>query len=161
MTRVLALAALLAPLHIAAAAEVTQSVTTTASPKAVWSVIGAFDGIHTWLPGAASSPADKGNKIGSVRLITLSAPGNPTVQEQLTARKGTSYSYKILKVDPKVLPVTNYASTISVTKSGAGSTVTWHATFTPPAGTDEAADEKALTGLYESGLGNIKTMAEK
>ncbi len=161
MTRLLAFAALLSPLHVAAAAEVTQSVTTTASPKAVWSVVGAFDGIHTWLPGAASSPADKGNKIGSVRLITLSAPGNPTVREQLTARKGTSYSYKILQVDPKVLPVTDYVSTISVTKSGTGSTVTWHATFTPPAGTDVAADEKALTGLYQSGLGNIKTLAEK
>lgn len=148
-------------LGTASAAEVTQTVTTTASPAKVWSMIGGFDTIGTWLPGAASSPADHGNTVGSVRVITLKAPGDPTVTEKLTARKGTHYSYAILKVDPKVLPVTSYTATISVTKVGAGSEVTWHGSFKPAGGTDDAGAEKAVSGLYRSGLDNIKAMAEK
>ena len=154
-------AAALTCLSTAQAAEVTQSITTTASPKAVWALVGPFDGIAGWLPGAASSPADHGNTVGSVRVITLKAPGNPTVREKLTARKGHSYSYAILEVDPKVLPVTHYTCTITVAKSGTGSTVTWHADFQPAGGADEAAADKAVSGLYQSGLANIKTMVEK
>ena len=44
-------------------------------------VVGPFDGISAWLQGAASSPADHGDTVGSVRVITLKAPGNPTVKE--------------------------------------------------------------------------------
>ncbi len=154
-------AATLACLAIAQAAEVTQTVTTTASPAAVWKVAGDFDGIATWLPGAASSPATTGNTPGSIRVITLKAPGNPTVREKLLARSGTSYSYAILAVDPKVLPVTGYTSTITVAPSGAGSSITWHADFQPAGGADDAAAEKAVTGLYLAGLSSIKALAEK
>jgi uncharacterized protein YndB with AHSA1/START domain len=143
------------------AAEVTQSVTTTASPAAVWKVAGDFDGIATWLPGAASSPATTGNTPGSIRVITLKAPGNPTVREKLLARSGTTYSYAILAVDPKVLPVTDYTSTITVAPSGTGSTITWHSNFQPAGGADDATAEKAVAGLYQAGLGSIKAMAEK
>jgi opacity protein-like surface antigen len=162
MIRLLGAAAALACcLSAAQAAEVTQSITTTAKPKAVWAVIGQFDGIAGWLPGAVSSPADKGNTVGSIRLITLGAPGNPTVKEKLTAYKKHSYSYDILAVDPKVLPVTDYSSSITVKKSGSGSTVTWTSHFTPATGVDEATADKAVTGLYQAGLGNIKKLAEK
>jgi uncharacterized protein YndB with AHSA1/START domain len=145
----------------ACAAEVTQTVTTTASPAKVWGMIGKFDSIATWLPNVASSPADKGDAVGSVRVITLKAPGDPTVTEKLTAHHGHSYSYAITQVDPKVLPVTGYKSTISVAKAGAGSVVTWHGSFKPAGGADDAGAEKAVTGLYRSGLDNIKTMAEQ
>jgi hypothetical protein len=163
MTRSLMLAAcaLVALSTAATAAEVTETVDTTASPKAVWTLIGKFDGIVNWLPGVVSSPADKGSKVGSVRTITLKAPGGPTVVETLTAHKGHSYSYKIDKVDPKVLPVTGYTSTISITKTPTGSTVTWHGEFTPAGGADEAAADKAVSGLYRSGLDNIKALVEK
>ena len=158
-----AAAAALASLSTAEAAEATQSVTVKATPGAVWAVIGQFDGIATWLPGAASSPADHGNTVGSVRVITLKAPGNPTVTEKLTAYHAASYSYSyaIQAVDPKVLPVTGYTSTISVKKAGEGSTVTWHGTFKPAGGSDKAAAEKAVGGLYQAGLANVKTLSEK
>jgi hypothetical protein len=157
---ILAACAALALTHAAYAVEVNETVDTSASPKAVWTLVGKFDGIVNWLPGVVSSPADKGSKVGSVRVITLKAPGDPTVTETLTARKGHSYSYKIDKVDPKVLPVTDYTSTISVTKTATGSTVTWHGNFTP-AGMDDAGASKAVSGLYRSGLDNIKTLVEK
>ncbi len=155
-------ASLAVALQAASAAEVTQTVTTTASPKKVWHLIGKFEAIKDWLPGAVSSPATTDSKVGSVRVITLSAPGNPTVTEKLTAHKGHSYSYVITKVDPKVLPVTDYSSTITVAKAdGGGATVTWTGNFQPAGGADDATAEKAVTGLYRGGLDNIKTLAEK
>lgn len=154
-------AALLLAAPFAHAAEVTETVTTTASPTKVWALVGKFEAIADWLPGVASSPADHDSTVGSVRVITLKAPGDPTVTERLTARKGHSYSYAITKVDPKVLPVSGYTSTISVTKSGTGATVTWHGSFSPAGGADEAAADKAVSGLYRSGLDNIKALAEK
>ncbi len=145
----------------AAAVEVTETVTTAAAPAKVWGMIGKFDAIATWLPGAESSPADKGSDVGSVRVITLKAPGSPTVTERLTASTGQSYSYSILKVDPKVLPVTDYTSTIGVAPAGSGSVVTWHGSFQPAGGADDAAAAKAMTGVYRAGLDNIKAMADR
>ena len=157
-----AVAALLAfPIQATRAAEATETVLTTASPAKVWGLIGKFDAIGTWLPGAASSPADKGDTVGSVRVITLKAPGNPTVTERLTAYGKNSYSYEILKVDPKVLPVTDYTSTISVLPATTGSAVTWTGNFQPAGGADDAAAKKAMSGVYQAGLNNIKTMVEK
>jgi hypothetical protein len=149
--------------HAALAIEVTQTVSTSASPDKVWSLIGDFSGIAKWLPPAASSPADKGNGLGSVRVITLKAPGNPTVTETLVTYDGAghSYSYTIDKVDPAVLPVTSYRSTISVKAGKAGSEVTWMGEFKAAAGTDDATAAKAITGVYRAGLDNIKAVAEK
>ena len=163
MIRTLGAAALLSVAipHPSRAAEVTQTVTTTAPPAKVWGMIGKFEDIANWLPGAASSPADHASTVGSVRVITLKAPGNPTVTEKLTAMHKRSYSYAIEKVDPKVLPVTGYTSTISVAKSGTGSLVTWHSMFQPAGGTDDAGAEKAVTGLYRASLDNIKKLAEQ
>lgn len=79
-------------IRAAAAVEVIESVTTAAPPAKVWGLIGRFDTIAAWLPGAESSPADKGSDVGSVRVITLKAPGSPTVTERLTASAGQSYS---------------------------------------------------------------------
>ena len=150
-----------AALQVLHAAEVTQTITTTASPVKVWTLIGPFDGIAAWLPGAASSPADNGNNTGSVRVITLKAPGNPTVTEKLTGTLAHSYRYEIVKVDPKVLPVQDYTSTIWVTRGPTGTTIHWHGTFEPAGGASEAAATKAVAGLYQAGLANIKTMVEK
>jgi hypothetical protein len=164
-TSVLAAACLLATslAFSAAAVEVSQEVKTTAPPGKVWAMIKDFDGIANWLPPAASSPADNGNKIGSVRTITLKAPGDPTVVEKLTkyAAAKRSYSYDIVKVDPKVLPVVNYHSTITVSANGHGSKVVWSGNFDPPPGGDENASAKAVVGVYRAGLDNIKATTEK
>lgn len=163
--RLLTLAAATALLAMSAQAataiDINETVTTTASPQKVWALIGKFDAIHDWLPGAVSSPADKGDTVGSVRVITLKAPGDPTVTEQLMAHGADSYSYRIEKVDPKVLPVMGYASTISVAPASGGSVVTWHGSFQPAGGADDATARKAMTGVYRAGLDNIKTLSEK
>lgn len=150
-----------AAMQAAAAVEVSETVTTAAAPAKVWAMIGKFDAIATWLPGAESSPADKGSEVGSVRVITLKGPGSPTVTERLTANAGQSYSYSILKVDPKVLPVTDYTSTIGMAPAGSGSLVTWSGSFQPAGGADDATAAKAMSGVYRAGLDNIKALSER
>ena len=145
----------------AQAAEVTQSVTVNAPPAKVWRLVGPFAAISAWLPGAASSPADHGNAVGSTRIITLNAPGHPKVVERLTDYGRDSYTYAITSVDPHVLPVSGYTSTISVAPSAAGSTLTWHGSFAPAGGASAADAEKAVSGLYRAGLDNAKKMAER
>ena len=156
-----AVAATLLSAHAAWAIEVTQTVTTSVPPAKVIAIIGRFDAIAAWLPGVESSPADKGNEAGSVRVITLKAPGSPTVTERLTVSSPTGYEYTISKVDPKVLPVSEYSSTLNVAPDGTGSVVTWQGTFKAAEGADDAAAKTAITGLYRAGLDNIKALAEK
>jgi hypothetical protein len=78
-----------------------------------------------------------------------------------------SYSYYIDKVDTKVLPVTNYSSTLVVEPDGAKSKVEWRGAFfradplfDPPPGQDDAAATKAVTALYVSGLAALKKKIE-
>lgn len=147
----------------AMAAEVTESIEIKASPDKVWGVMGDFGGIVNWLPPVASSPATNGNMVGSIRTLTLKAPGDPTVVEKLQVYDAGArrYTYTIERVDPKVLPVVHYRSTIAVSGSGGDLTVQWHGEFDPAAGVDEATAVKAMTDAYRAGLGGIKAAAEK
>ncbi len=79
-----------------------------------------------------------------------------------------NYSYRIDKVDMKVLPVTNYSSTIIVLPAEGGkSTVEWRGAFyrgypnndPPPELNDEAA-LNAVSGVYRAGLDNLKKKVE-
>lgn len=140
-----------------------ETITTTASPDAVWAVIGEYDSISKWHPVVASSPADKGNSVGSVRALTLKADGNPGFSEKLLKYSAEKHSYKyaIVSVDPKVLPVTNYTSIIKVKATKTGSKIDWSGRFDAPEGVDGATSVGAITGVYKGGLANVKTLAEK
>jgi hypothetical protein len=95
--------------------QVHETVEIAAPPPAVWAHVGRFADIG-WHPGVFSTEAPGGEGIGAVRVITLGAAGGPTITEELHARDEAAmrYSYRILAVDPAVLPVTNYASEIAV-----------------------------------------------
>jgi hypothetical protein len=77
-----------------------------------------------------------------------------------------SLKYRIKSGD--ALPVTNYSSTIKVSAAGGKSTVEWRGAFyrgypnnnPPPELSDEAA-VAAVTGVYRSGLDQLKAVAEK
>ena len=135
----------------------------------VWAIIRDFDSFAKWFPGAASSAADKGNEVGSVRTIVLKAPGDPKIVEELLSYDDAkhTYHYAIKEVDVKVLPVNNYSSTIRVTGEGDKSTVEWKGAFyrgfvnndPPPELSDEAA-VKAVTGVYKAGLEALKAKIE-
>ena len=70
-------------------------------------------------------------------------------------------------VDPKVLPVNNYSSNLSVKGEGDKSTVEWKGAFyrgfmnndPPPELNDEAA-VKAVKGVYRAGLDALKKKVE-
>lgn len=145
--------------------KVVEKITIEASADAVWARIRNFDALKDWHPAVTESPADKGNAEGSVRSLKLKGGGalTETLESYNDAQKKYSYRAK----DGGALPVTNYTSTISVTAAGAGATVEWRGAFyrgfpnndPPPDQNDEAA-VKAVTGVYQSGLANLKKLAE-
>ena len=98
-------------------------------------------------------------------VLTLGKEGGPQVHETLRKydAEKMSYSYMITEVDPAVFPVTNYSSTLSVAPNAdGGSKITWKAGFyrgfpnnDPPENMNDEAAMKAVTGLYELGLGAL------
>ena len=110
-----------------------------------------------------------GNAADATRKLTLQGGG--TIDEVLYKfePEQKSYSYRIAEVDVKVLPVTNYSSTITVTPIDVThSKVEWRGAFyrgypnndPPPELSDEAAIV-AVTGVYRGGLDALKAKLEK
>ncbi|WP_420971468.1 SRPBCC family protein [Bradyrhizobium sp. B120] len=147
--------------------KVRESIEIDAPQAKVWAVIGNFQDM-SWLAGIAKTEGEKGNEIGATRRLTL-APGI-TIDEELYKYEPEmmSYSYRITAVDVKVLPVTNYSSTLSVSPAPGGKAkLEWAGAFyrgfpnndPPPELNDEAA-VKAVSELYRGGLAALKKKIE-
>ena len=147
--------------------KVRESIEIDAPQAKVWAVIGNFQDM-SWLAGVAKTEGEKGNEIGATRRLTL-APGI-TIDEELYKYEPEmmSYSYRITAVDVKVLPVTNYSSTLSVSLAPGGKAkLDWAGAFyrgfpnndPPPELNDEAA-VKAVSELYRGGLAALKKKIE-
>lgn len=147
--------------------KVRESIEINAPQDKVWAAISNFQDM-SWLPPVAKTAGEKGNEIGATRQLTLT--GGATVDEELYKYEPDmmSYSYRITKVDVKVLPVTNYSSTLSVSPAPDGkSKLEWAGAFyrgfpnndPPPELSDEAA-VKAVSGLYKTGLEALKKKIE-
>lgn len=156
--------------------KVIETVVINASPDKVWKVMGNFQDL-SWVPGVKSVTGTGGNSIDpknddnevAKRTITLDNGGQ--IFEGLYKYDATahSYSYRIDKVDTKVLPVNDYSSTIKVEPSadGKSSTVTWKGAFyrgfmnnDPPPDQDDAASVAAVQKLYQGSLANLKKKVE-
>lgn len=145
--------------------KVIEKVTIDASADKVWAVIKDFDALEKWHPAIARSPADKGNTVGSVRSLEIKGGG--TLSETLEGYDDAMKKYIYRGKDGGALPVSNYTSTIQVTPEGSKAVVEWRGAFyrgfpnndPPPELNDEAA-VKAITGVYTSGLANLKKIAE-
>jgi hypothetical protein len=146
--------------------KVVETIKIAAPASVVWAKIKDFDALKDWHPAVEASPADKGNSEGSERKLTLKGGGAlvETIERYDDAQMRYSYRAK----DGGALPVTNYTSTISVVAGdGNTSTVEWRGAFyrgypnndPPPEKNDEAA-VKAITGMYQSGLTNLKKVVE-
>ncbi len=155
-------------------AKMTASITIDATADKVWDVIKNYDDM-SWHPGIKSATADKGNKKGSVRVLTLANGG--TITEEMKAYKADkmSYKYKITEMSSvgtvhhagqdeeiPVLPVENYAATLSVKDKGSKSEVTWVATYyrayvnnNPPEELNEKTADKAVTAVLTDGLTSL------
>ncbi len=145
--------------------KVDMSVDVKAPPAEVWAVIGNFQDM-SWLPAVFATKGENGNTPDTAtRVLTLGKEGGPEVFETLRKYDAAkmSYSYVITQVDPAVFPVSNYSSTISVAANpDGGSKITWKAGFyrgfpnnNPPENMSDEAALKAVTGLYELGLGAL------
>ena len=86
-----------------------------AAPAAVWARVGRF-GDMAWHPAIHATENPGGDNVGAVRVLTLGKAGGPTVTEELVehSEEARRYAYRILAVDPAVLPVVNYVSEVSV-----------------------------------------------
>ncbi|MGY0193722.1 SRPBCC family protein [Leptothrix sp. BB-4] len=146
--------------------KVTEKIEIDAPPAKVWGLIRNFDALKDWHPAVASSPADKGNEVGSVRTLTLKGGGG--LIETLEHHDDAQMRYAYRAKDGGALPVTNYTSQIQVSDAGGGkSGVEWRGAFyrgypnndPPPDQNDEAA-VAAITGVYQAGLKQLKSLAE-
>ena len=172
----LALAATAALAHGPTRQKVHETVTINASPDKIWKVIGNFQDM-SWLPGVKSTTGTGGNKIDAqnddneVAHRTITLDGGGEIHEGLYKYDAAehSYSYRIDKVDTKVLPVNDYSSTISVdsTDGGKTSTVEWIGRFyrgymnnDPPPDMNDAASKAAVEKVYKAGLENVKKKVE-
>jgi len=146
--------------------KVTETVEINAPADKVWAVIGNFQDM-SWHPAVAKTEGEGGNATGAKRTLTLKSGG--TIKESVLnydADKKT-VKYEITEVDVKVLPVNNYSGILSVEGDGAKSTVTWRGAFyrgymnnDPPAELNDEAAKTAVTGIYRSGLDNLKKVIE-
>jgi uncharacterized protein YndB with AHSA1/START domain len=148
--------------------KVTETVVIQAPPEAVWARIKDFNALSQWHPAVASSEATNGNAVGSRRTLKLKGGGEVLEELETYAEADRRMSYRMKDAGP--IPVTNYSSTLTVKPGEAAGTtlVEWRGAFyrgypnndPPPDKNDEAA-VKAVTGIYQSGLANLKALAEK
>lgn len=162
--------------------KVEESIEINASADKVWDLIKDYDKLHTWLPAVESSETQGGNDKGATRVLTLKGGG--TITEELKSYKAAkkSMKYRITDmstvktvhhelsgedVDVPVLPVNNYSATITVKDKGGNAEVIWKAAFyraflnnEPPPEMNEDAGIAAVSGVFKSGLENLKSMAE-
>ena len=146
--------------------KVTQTIEINAPVDKVWAVVGKFQDMG-WTGVFAKTEGTGDNGPGATRKLSLADGG--MIEEKLNKYDdaGKSYSYEITKVDPKVLPVANYSSSITVKGDATKSTVEWKGAFyrsyglndPPPDQNDEAA-VKGVTGAYTASLANLKKKLE-
>jgi len=162
--------ALLLPLaadaHGASRQKVEESIEIKADSDLVWKAVGDFQDM-SWLPDVASTK--EGEKPAFAhRILTLKNGGEVAESLYKFDADNTSYSYRIDKVDPKVLPVTNYSATIIVQAIDNQTTkVEWRGAFyrgdpneTPAPELNDEASIAAVKALYKRGLENLKQKVE-
>jgi carbon monoxide dehydrogenase subunit G len=148
--------------------KVEESIEIQAAPDAVWNVIKDFGNAQAWMPQIANTVGHGSNDKGATRELTLKSGG--VIKEELKSYDAAqwTFSYKITEVDPSVLPVANYSSTIKVEAAGGGSKVEWSGAFyrswmtnNPPPEQNDQTAIAAVTKIYQDGLANLKSVVEK
>ena len=166
ITAIAAAVSLLASAASGAAAlelHVKKTITIAAPAAKVWDTVKDFNGLANWHPALASDEIVSGTNdtVGAVRLLTLKGGG--TIKEKLLQfdETGHRFRYAILE---GVLPVSHYTSTFVVTAlPGDKTLVTWSGRFkrknldeNPPDTESDKAATDTISGVYQSGLDNLK-----
>jgi mxaD protein len=142
---------------------VKKSITIDAPADKVWAAVKSFDALNTWHPAVDTDQIVSGTNdtVGAVRLLTLKGGG--TIKEKLLAFDDTGHRFRYAIVEG-VLPVSHYTSNVVVTALGNDKTlVTWSGKFKRKNVGDDPADTEndkaatdAISGVYQSGLDNLK-----
>ena len=154
--------------HGASPKKIEEKIDIAAKPEVVWGLISDFGAISSWNPAVASSKAITDPKQGRERILTLKSGSKITdAQTDYDATKMT-YSYRRADDDVKAFPVSFYSATITVTSTATGSEVDWIGRFyrgdtsnEPPPGLEDQDAINAMTDFFETGLKNLKMLAEK
>jgi mxaD protein len=165
------LVAIVAPCLVFAAPpkqlKVVETTTIKAPADKVWAAVKDFDSLNKWHPAVAKDEIVTGtnNKPGAVRALSIK--DGPVIKEKLLSFSDAthSFSYKFLDTP---FPIKDYVSILHVTSNKDGTTlVRWSSTFkrknpanNPPDAESDAAGVKLITGIYQSGLANLKKMLE-
>jgi carbon monoxide dehydrogenase subunit G len=146
--------------------KVEKTIVIKAAPAKVWAVVKDFGNMQTWHPAIASTKLEK---KGDETFRTLTLKDGGTIYEKLRTADDADMKLRYEIVDG-VAPVADYNAFMQVTAGpGAGeSTVTWVGRFyrtyklNPPipAGQDDETAVKFVTGVYDSGLANLKKVIE-
>jgi mxaD protein len=155
--------ALLAAGHATAAAQlhVRKTAVIDVPVDKVWELAKDFGHLDAWHPAVAKDEIvdGKDDEVGAVRLLTLKGGG--TIKEKLLGFNdaGHRFKYEILE---GALPVSGYVSHFSLKSLGPAKTlVVWSGSFESKGADDKTAKE-AISGVYTSGLDNLKkTLASK
>ena len=131
--------------------KVSMSQNLNVSADQIWQMIGGFNALPDWHPSVEKSElAEEG------QTRTLSLAGGGTITEKLVSLDDNSKTYSYSIIDSR-LPVKNYVSTIKVTGDGDNATVEWSSEF-DAADMPENDAMKAIEGVYQAGLDNLKKM---
>lgn len=159
---------------------VEEKIVINAPAEKVWEMVKDFDAMDKWHPAVKKVEM----KDDNVRVLTLNAEGNPTITEELTKldddKRTLIYKIEEMSVVKTIefnseevpyytLPVSNYKSWISVSETDNGTEVEWRGKFyrafmnNPPVPEGQSDKEAvaAVTGVYTSGLENLKNIMEK
>lgn len=165
---IIALAALSfnASAHGPSPQKVEKTVVIKAAPAKVWAVVKDFGNLHAWHPAIASTKLEK---KGEETFRTLTLKDGGTITEKLRTADDADMKLRY-EITEGVAPVADYNAFMQVTAGpGAGeSTVTWVGRFyrtyklNPPipAGQDDETAVKFVTGVFDSGLANLKKVIE-
>jgi len=148
--------------------KIDETVAIAATPEAIWALIGDFANLAKWHPLVAESAAKSDEIQGKLRVLTLKSGGQ--VVDGLTEYDPTkmTYSYRRVDEDVKVLPVSSYTATITVAPAAGGTaSVEWIGRYyrgdtgnDPPEELSDEAATKAMTDFFQTGLRNLKSLAE-
>ncbi len=143
-----------------------ETIEVNAPADKVWAKIGNF-GDMSWHPAIAKTAitSGKADEAGATRVLTTQDGG--AINEVLINYDAAGMTLKY-EITESVLPVREYGATLKVEAAGEGkSIVTWRSMFkrkdpaNPGAkGQDDEAAKAAISGIFKSGLENIKKISE-
>lgn len=146
------LAALVLSAPAALALEASVSKEIAAPPAAVWAKIGDFCGVGKWHPAVSACETTQANGA-LLRHLTLK-DGAKLVEKQIARDEAKmSYAYTL---ESGPLPVSGYASSITVSAKGNGSVIEWKGSFSAK-GMPDAETITLIKGIYAAGLDSLAT----